>query len=96
MKKILLSTMFSLLFAISSFAQSGYCGGEGNGTNLTWSLSGNVLTISGTGMMADFSQSNPVSWYIYRESIESVIIGNGVTTIGRSAFSDCRDRKSVV
>ena len=34
---------------------SGYCGGEGDGTNLTWTLtSDGVLTVSGVGRMADY------------------------------------------
>ena len=35
---------------------SGYCGGEGDGTNLTWKYdSSGTLTITGTGAMADFT-----------------------------------------
>lgn len=33
---------------------SGTCGAEGDGSNLRWSLSGGVLTISGTGAMKDW------------------------------------------
>jgi len=96
MKKILLSTMLSLFFAISSFAQfSGYCGGEGDGTNLTWSLSDNVLTISGTGRMAGYDSSNGVPWRIYRQSIERVVIGNSVTSIGGYAFYYCSSLTSI-
>ena len=95
MKKILLSTMFGLFFAISSFAQSGYCGADGNGTNLTWSISGNVLTISGTGRMAGYDSSNGVPWRIYRQSIERVVIGNSVTSIGSRVFSYCSNLSSI-
>jgi len=51
------------------------------GDNLTWVLDGNTLTISGTGDMVDepgFSQ--------YRYAINSVIIEEGVTSIGSYAF----------
>ncbi|MBQ6119869.1 MAG: leucine-rich repeat domain-containing protein, partial [Clostridia bacterium] len=35
--------------------ESGYCGGEGDGANLTWTFTDDgVLTISGTGPMADY------------------------------------------
>jgi len=64
---------------------SGTCGAEGD--NLTWTLTcDSVLTISGTGKMADYSSSLDQSWYAYSEAIKSVIIGNGVTSIGRLAF----------
>ena len=37
---------------------SGYCGGEGDGTNLTWTLdSEGTLIISGTGKMKDSSHA---------------------------------------
>ena len=66
---------------------SGYCGGEGDGTNLTWTLdSDGVLTIRGTGKMRDFSNSKDVPWYSYRTSISNVIIGNAVTSIGLGSF----------
>jgi len=56
------------------------------GENVTWSLSDDgVLTISGTGPMDD----NP--WYDDRASISSVIIENGVTTIGDAAFYYCEN-----
>ena len=90
MKKIFLSMMFSLFFAIGLFAQSGHCGAVGDGTNLTWSISDKVLTISGTGDMAD---SAP--WQIYSQSIEGVIIDKAVTSIGSGAFSGCSSLTSI-
>lgn len=42
---------------------SGYCGGEGDGTNLTWTLdSDGVMTISGTGLMADYNSDGTISF----------------------------------
>ena len=41
---------------------SGYCGGEGDGRNLTWTLdSDGVLTIRGTGKMRNYG-SGSVPW----------------------------------
>ena len=37
------------------------------GENLTWSVSGGTLTISGTGAMADYTLSNKAPWYEYRD-----------------------------
>ena len=56
-----------------------------DGDNLTWSLSSNgTLTINGTGEMG-----YQTPWMSYRDSIKSLVIEEGVTTVGRSAFSGC-------
>ena len=98
MKKILLSTMFSLFLAISTFAQtSGYCGAEGAaGANLTWSISDGVLTISGTGGMRDYGLNEYAApWLRINQSIKSIIISDGVTSIGEFAFIRCSSLTSV-
>ena len=90
--------LFTFLLAVAAslgtmFAEtySGSCG-----ENLTWSLNteDSVLTISGTGAMADYNSSN-IPWYEYREAIRSAIIANGVTTIGTNAFYYCRELTSI-
>ncbi|MCD8016651.1 MAG: leucine-rich repeat domain-containing protein [Oscillospiraceae bacterium] len=64
---------------------SGTCG-----DNLTWTLSDGVLTISGTGEMENYT-SNDAPWFsaITNQS-HTVIVDNGVTTIGDWAFYYCR------
>ncbi|GHT73869.1 hypothetical protein FACS189456_4770 [Bacteroidia bacterium] len=54
---------------------------------LTGSSSNYTLTISGTGAMADYNYDAP--WYSYRTSIKTLVISEGVTSIGHSAFVDC-------
>ena len=69
---------------------SGYCGGKGDGTNLTWTLyAGGDLVISGTGAMADWTPSDNAPWYASCTSVKTVTIGNGVTSIGDYAFYGC-------
>lgn len=65
---------------------SGTCG-----AHLNWSLSSDgVLTISGTGDMDDYTDSDALSpWYSLRSVITSVIIDEGVTSIGNFAFLRC-------
>ncbi len=87
--------IFTLLLAIvasvgTMFAQSGTCG-----DNLTWNLSNGVLIISGTGEMKDYMTSYPAPWYSYRTSVQYVVIGNGVTSIGSNAFYNCDSLTSV-
>ncbi len=72
---------------------SGTCGAQGD--NLTWELScDGVLTISGTGEMADFAKE-AVPWNAQRNAISSVSVGDGVTSIGRYAFYECVNMASV-
>lgn len=70
---------------------SGTCGAEGDGSNLRWSLSGGVLTISGTGAMKDweFYGNNVSPWEESKDQITRVVIKSGVTSIGNNAFSSC-------
>ena len=71
---------------------SGTCG-----ENLTWELScDSVLTISGTGEMTNYEEVNNIPWYEYSSSINSVIIDNGVTSIGNNAFWNCSNLTSIV
>ncbi len=69
---------------------SGSCG-----ENLTYVLdSDGVLTISGTGDMEDYYYSPPL-WYESSESIKEVIVENGVTSIGNSAFAGCESLANI-
>lgn len=70
--------------AVPVYAASGSCG-----ENVTWSLSGGTLTISGTGEMENYSGDHYAPWYNDRSEIQSVIIEDGVTSIGACAFSQC-------
>ena len=72
---------------------SGTCGAYED--NLTWELDcDGVLTISGTGEMADYLFEDP-SWQPYISSIKTVVIEDGVTSIGVYAFYNCTGLTSV-
>ena len=68
--------------------KSGY--GKGScGDNVSWVLPlDGTLTISGTGEMADYDIDN-APWYSFRSQVKSVVIEDGVTRIGISAFKNC-------
>ena len=75
---------YIVLFTSFAYAQtSGTCG-----DSCSWSYSGTTLTISGSGIMNDYSYSDR-PWYDFKSSITTVIIEEGITTIGESAFFDC-------
>ena len=57
--------------------------------NVRWELNDGILVINGTGPMKDYDPVTTAPWYDSRESIESVIIQDGITHIGDFAFWDC-------
>ena len=65
---------------------SGYCG-----DSVTWAMDTEtgVITISGSGQMAS------IPWDIYKQSITSVIIEDGVSNIISSGFGGCYRLTSV-
>jgi len=74
-------------FNCSSFAiiASGKCG-----NNIKWTLDvEGTLKISGTEAMTNYKYSHDVPWSSNRESIKTVVIEDGVTTIGDYAFYSC-------
>ena len=72
--------------------RSGTCG-----SNLTWTYESatNTLTISGNGGMSYYTSSTNVPWSSFRSSIRTVVIQNGVTSIGDNAFNGCSGLTSV-
>lgn len=86
----------------SAQPMSGNCGY--NGDNLTYTLTQNnkgddnptyTLKIEGTGKMAYYNSSAKVPWNSYRASITKAEIGDGVTSICNSAFSNCSGLSSI-
>ena len=70
---------------------SGTCG-----ENLTWTLdSSGVLTVSGSGRMAEWSSKNEVPWYRSRAEISKAVLEEGVTNIGGFAFYECTNLKDI-
>lgn len=76
------------------------------GDGLTWELNGGVLTISydgvGTGEMTDFGyeyDENPFNvapWKENKSAITTVVIGDGVKSIGNYAFNDLGENFTAV
>ena len=73
---------------------SGTCGAQGD--NLTWKLTEDgTLTISGSGKMKGYSDSSVAPWYAKRTKILSVVVEDGVTSVGSYAFYACLKLASV-
>ncbi len=81
--------------APGDIVEQGNCGTEGHESDVTWTLTKNAddetkytLTISGTG---DMMLYNPIKtpkapWDSVKGSVASIVIGDGVTSIGNYAF----------
>ena len=96
MKLFACAAMLCLCFVLiaprvnaADIVASGYCGGESDGTNLSWVLdSKGTLTISGEGAMADYGyDSSP--WYNFRNHVTRLSLDDNITSIGAYAFCNC-------
>ena len=93
--------MCALCFSLNAVNYSGKCGGEGDGSNITWSFNTDtgLLKFEGTGKMANYGPDGafPSPWYDkYESQIRSVEIGEGITSIGSCAFYKCVNLASAV
>lgn len=91
MKNLFLFIMLLLPMAASA-DQSGTCG-----DNVTWTYNEttHTLTISGSGRMYNYKWPNLGPWDSFRQDILSLLIEEGVTSIGNYAFYECSGLTSV-
>jgi hypothetical protein len=88
----------SRVYAEEVVIATGDCGGEGSSVTYTiYDTDGDseadMLIISGEGEMCDYRDYAP--WYDYRNSLKNAVIEEGVTSIGRHAFYECKSLTSV-
>ena len=90
----LITTLLASVAFVSNAVAGGSCG-----DNCTWDLTDGVLTISGTGDMDDFRDYDnnvpAAPWKDQMDSITSVQVSNGITSIGDSAFYGARSLTSI-
>lgn len=78
---ILIFGMLPIAVLAQEESDSGTCG-----DNLTWAMDeAGILTISGTGAMDDF-RNGSAPWFDLCDSISTIIIESGITSIGDFAF----------
>ncbi|MBO7519174.1 MAG: leucine-rich repeat domain-containing protein, partial [Clostridia bacterium] len=90
---IVLSAICAIPFTVFAATYSGNCG-----ENVIWSFntSSRILTISGSGEMCDYYGTDHAPWLRMYPEVESIIIEDGVTSIGNYAFYDLYMLKSVI
>ena len=64
------------------------------GNQLYWGYDSNELSIIGYGNMYDYDLE-PQPWQQYRNKMQTISLPEGMTSIGASAFADCKYVKSV-
>ena len=90
----LLAGLLALPATAATVLASGDCGKTGN--DVTWTLDRDgLLTVSGTGEMADYDNADDVPWHSYLSLVTSVVIQSGVETVGKNAFQSCTNLESV-
>lgn len=110
MKKKIIGFMLAICAIISltlcahasEIIDSGKCGAQDD--NVTWTLdSEGTLTISGEGEMADYNEDSYSEYYAspfgaysnINSNIKSVVIEDGVTSIGSWTFDECAALKNI-
>ncbi len=86
----ILLTICLLLGALTPAAWAAETASGTCGDNLTWSLSGGTLTVSGSGDMAEGAP-----WSEYQDRITAVVFSGGVTTVAAEAFQDYENLTTV-
>jgi len=96
MKKTLLSLITITFFLCeASFSGGGiaFATPASLGNGVTWEISGTTLTIGytgeGSGEMPNTWSKDGAPWYSSRASITTIVIKDGVTSIGKNAFYNC-------
>ena len=90
MKKHITRLLFAALLLLALCIGASAAGTSGKcGPSAHWSFdsSTGTLTISGSGAMEDYELSGNRPWKDYRDSIQTVVIGDQITQIGQNAFS---------
>lgn len=89
MKKHITRLLFAALLLLALCIGASAAGTSGKcGPSAYWSFdsSTGTLTISGSGAMNDYEYGNDYPWMDYRDSIQTIVIGDQITQIGRYAF----------
>ena len=82
-----------LLLALLLTAATGATAQPWTSGDCTVTISEGVMTVSGTGAMADYKDYNQTPWY--GNYIETIVIESGVTGIGKYAFASFSNLESV-
>ena len=89
---LLLTTALPFSVSAAEATQDSVAASSGKTGVCTWTLNNGVLTISGNGAMRNYSYDSTLPW---GTAIKSIVIENGVTSVGNCAFFYCTNLTSV-
>lgn len=102
---IALAVIFTGIFAAGGIntyaATSGNCGAglfsPGKNAKFNFDTVTKTLSIEGTGATKDYGESIGLypPWHDYKDDIESVVIGEGIETLGNYSFFNCKSLKNI-
>ena len=87
------------LMPVQIQAKSVTSGTDDNGNKWTYHTSTKTLTFAGNKAISDFTlngHEREPSWYRWSNKTEHIVIEEGITGIGRNAFADFVNAKTVV
>ena len=92
MRMKIFTLIMGLMTALGAAAQN-----SGTTGPLNWSYNAatKTLSISGKGAMPDYKSGDAQPWKAFRDDMEKITIGNGISTVGENAFTRCRTVKSI-
>ena len=95
MRMKIFTLIIGLMTALGAAAQN-----SGTTGPLNWSYNAatKTLSISGKGAMPDYAFPGGTDrpWYAFRDDMEKITIGNGISTVGKNAFTRCGKVKSII
>ena len=94
-KLIKLLSITAILFAFVCQGNVVYAAENSCGINATYTLKSGVLTIEGSGEMANYNDPADIPWYNQKDEITTVVVSDGINHIGAAAFYDCNNLYSV-
>jgi len=65
-----------------------YSGNYGDGFEWTFDISTGELMISGSGILPNLSDNNLIPWYVHKNSIKSITVEQGITSIKAESFGE--------
>lgn len=88
------SMLLSVLLLVFSFPV--FAEGEVLGDNVSWRVEGSVLYFEGSGdMTLTYQYLTEIPWYGERDNIDTIVIGDGITSVAEGAFTAFRKLKNV-
>ena len=66
------------------------------GPDIVWYFKDGVLVLEGTGPMTDYGDFDSPAWFDFADEISMIYVPEGVTTVGRRAFTNTAQLSRVV